>query len=112
MERNVICIHCEREFRPAPDKPGRVNECPRCAVETVERAAGVMAWEGKHTPVLLLTDAATAKQFAARNRRAASAPLSCLAPANVDGMGDSKKGSGSEAGAIYHTRMGEKRQVR
>lgn len=107
----MICIHCGREFRPMPDKPGKVNECPRCAVETVERVAGVMAWEGKHTPVLLLTDAATAKAYASRNRRGVSAPLSCLTRTGEE-FTDSKRGTGSEAGAVYHSKLGEKRAVR
>lgn len=29
----MICVHCEREFKPIPGKPRRVNECPICLVE-------------------------------------------------------------------------------
>lgn len=28
--KTQMCIHCENQFIPTPQKQGRINECPKC----------------------------------------------------------------------------------
>lgn len=42
----MICIHCESDFEPTPDKPGKINECEDCA-EDVHKYTGNMIYDHK-----------------------------------------------------------------
>ena len=65
------CIHCEKEFQPSQQKPGKVNECWSCGLthETTARVGGNMIWLGKQAPEIEIKSMKAAKKFASKTRR-------------------------------------------
>lgn len=61
--RKQTCRECEREFSPAPDKLGPIDVCPRCETEDVPLTMAKVSWEGKHTPIIELTDDRLAAKY-------------------------------------------------
>jgi hypothetical protein len=45
-----VFMHCDFEFQPYPGKPGLVNECDDCAVESVDKYTGNMIYDHKTGP--------------------------------------------------------------
>lgn len=106
------CRVCGRKFVPSPTKKGRIDECDNCAVETVQRVAGVTVWEGKHTPVTILCSQREAREYNKATRRPGPAPsLHFTAREDSDNPG-LKTDSGAEAGATYRSKLGEARSVK
>lgn len=105
MVKPIECSICHHKFIPMPDKPGKYNECPNCAVETVERVAGVTIWIGKHTPVLILTNQADALEFNRSTRRSGVAPALAFSRKEDPNEPGLKKDSRD-----YKSRMNEKRR--
>lgn len=63
------CVKCDDEFTLTRDKPGRINECPKCSVETVEKLGGNMIYEHKTAPYIEVKSMYAAKAFAKATRR-------------------------------------------
>jgi hypothetical protein len=106
------CKHCGREFKLLPGKPGLINECPECATETVEKKAGIVYWEGKHTPVLVITDQANATNYAKANRRIGAGVMNALTPHRAETVNPgTKEGTGAGMNDSYSTDLNEKRRV-
>lgn len=41
------CINCDIDFEPVRNKPGKINECEDCAVETATKFTGNMIYDHK-----------------------------------------------------------------
>lgn len=108
------CKHCGQFFELRAGKPGLIDECWNCAVEVVERTAGVVVWEGKHTPVLITCSQSTATRYRrAHERIGASVSTGCRKAVDIAEAAQNKSyQSASQKDAFYSTRLGEKRKVK
>lgn len=43
----MLCVKCNDPFIPVKGKPGKVNECPSCAEETVIKYTGNVIYDHK-----------------------------------------------------------------
>jgi len=113
--RKLVCKTCGNEFEFRPGKPGLINECWNCATEAVEKKAGVMIWEHKHAPELMICSKKLADEYRRKNRRVGATVCSGCGkpPQGFAELNESKsyKG-GSEKEPFYTTRLGEKRKVK
>jgi len=81
-----------------------------------------MVWNGKHTPVLIVTTPALAEYYSKRTRPIGTSVTASLTPRkaeffrNENGVEErnpgTKTGSGAEKYAEYRTPLGEKRSVK
>ncbi|MDE2100014.1 MAG: hypothetical protein KGL39_22360 [Patescibacteria group bacterium] len=112
----MICKHCSKEFKPFPGKPGYINECPGCVKGDVEKLGGNMIWSHKTAPEIEIKPLNEAKRFARKTRRIGTTVTQSLVTTQSttpqDAAANSKHGSGAEAGAMYYSRLGEKRHVK
>jgi len=107
------CIKCGLDYELTPNKPGLITTCWDCSIETTQRIAGQMIWEGKHTPVLQLMSKKKAAEFARKTKRFGAGVSCALAPTGAEtGNPGTKAGTGAEKRATYHSKLGEKRQVK
>jgi hypothetical protein len=104
-----ICVVCDEEFLLTPDKPGKINECARCATPGPPKVGGNMVWSHKTAPELEIKSMAEARRFAAQTRRFGAGVTACLTTKRED---SGKDGSGAEPGAAYVSNLGEKRSVK
>ncbi len=47
MSKNMVCRHCEVEFKLYSGKPGKIDECGDCAEEVVQKYTGNMIYDHK-----------------------------------------------------------------
>jgi hypothetical protein len=111
----MVCKECERDFKLMPTKPGFANICPTCTEENPpkepEKLMATVAWSGKHTPEINITDRKTAIAFNNANRRRAA--TACLNFTSYSYATDEKSDrDGSSIGTSYRTSLGEVRKVR
>lgn len=58
------CVKCSDEFMLSQGKPGKINECPACSVETVDKLGGNMIYTHKTAPYIEVKSLVMAKRFA------------------------------------------------
>jgi len=110
------CRRCDQLFILHPNKPGNINDCPEHSGEDVPLLMGKVAWAGKHEMFLEITaDREEATAFNKAQRRGCVGTLSSMCGGKGDGAEgreSSKRNSGAELGAIYHTGLNEKWSVK
>lgn len=108
------CRLCESTFTLQPGKPGYADVCPACTEDDVPLLMAKVSWEGKHSPVIEITDNRDeAERFNKAQGRGCHGPLSALSGGrNKQDKEAGKASSGAEKGAIYHTPMGEKFSIK
>lgn len=112
------CRQCGSDFELLPDKPGNINDCPGCSVETVNKKAAKVAWSGKHFVEIEIVDSmAEAHAFNAAQKRMGHFPNLKFTPNSIPfekspDSEASKRGSGAGIGDTYFSRLGERRSVR
>jgi hypothetical protein len=111
-----VCKNCETEFIPQPNHQGFVNVCVDCSEGDVDRVMGKVAWSGKHTMEMEITsNRVEAEYFNNRQRRWGAGVIRSITEpkeSRQNGENYGKRGTGAEAGALYHSRLGEKRNVK
>lgn len=106
-----ICQSCGDEYVLSPTKPGNINDCPNCSVETAPKIVAKVAYPSKNSSLVeieLTTDTKAAAAFNnAQRRNGGGSPLSSILASREP---VSKTASGE--GASYSSKLGEKRTVK
>jgi hypothetical protein len=113
----LICRDCNKEFaEKLPASPGFRNQCPTCSLSQPEPEpiGGNMIWDHKTAPYIELKPMKEAKRFAAQTKRFGAGVTCCLVESKLDDTSkeSSKKDSGAESSAEYHSNLGESRSVK
>ncbi len=109
------CIKCYRDFVLLPGKPGLSTHCPNCSEETTEMKMAKVAWDGKHTQIIEITDnRKEAERFNKAQNRGSFGPLATFGGKGEGAVGkeSGKIGTGAELGAVYHSPLREKHSLK
>jgi len=117
--QQIVCRDCGEEFTPSPQKKiGYVNQCLACAEKKgdVDITGGNMIWHHKTAPELEIKYLNEAKEFARKTKRTGPGPVRSIIQSKYSHNSPDKKaakvGSGTENGAQYISKCGEKRTVK
>jgi hypothetical protein len=100
------------QFTLTPTKPGNINDCFNCAIETEIAIVAKVAYPSKNSSLVeieLTQDHAAANAFNGAQRRSGVGPLRSIVASREPA---SKAKSGAEGGALYYSNLGEKRTVK
>lgn len=112
MKIAISCRDCGNEFTPRPNKPGFINQCEDCATD-VPLLGGNVIYEHKTAGYIEIKSMAKAVEFNKVSKRHGHGVISSIVESKSTPLGreSSKFGSGAEAGAMYYSRLGEKRSI-
>lgn len=107
------CTKCGEAFTLTPTKPGLIGECFNCAKETTTKLVAKVAWSGKHTVEIEITDdVAGARAFNNAQRRSFHGP-NCRFSNKENPMNPSGgRNDLTRPGAEYTSKLGEKHNVK
>jgi len=123
-----ICVACDEKFLLRPDHRGKANVCLNCSGEDVPLLMAKVSYPSKHVTdaiIEITADRAAATAFNRAQRRGSAGVMTSSFRSvgeeyqKVAGKDyeppevklDTKKFSGAETRALYHSNLGEKRSV-
>ena len=107
-----ICRHGHEEFDLRPGKPGLIDECalPTCRpAKDVNLIGGNMIYLHKTAPYIEIKSMDAAQSFASQTARGFGGVTRSIVQSRELPL---KEDEGAEHGAIYYSRLGEKRSVK
>lgn len=112
-----VCKICDSEFELKPDHQGKADVCLNCGGEDVPLLMAKVSYPTKHVTdaiIEITADRKAAINFNRAQRRNCAGPLRSIIAGRepVAGREARKDGSGAESGALYYSRLGEKRRVK
>jgi hypothetical protein len=83
------CRSCETEFILRPNKPGNINDCPNCSVETAPKTVAKVAYPSKNSSLVeieITQDVKAARLFNNAQRRNCAGPLTSILSNTEQGL--------------------------